>query len=174
MPNPFFSGRIPQDLYDRIEDHIKVSGESKTRLLVAALSKYVNFEPSVATTSFSEITDIKARLQSLELMVYELYQGKIDNTDNCVISIESDLVTDNDLISQVDDNIDNNLITDKLEPMNGAALNRRFNLPEGGIAKMKSKHKNNPQKFIEWTKTKDPDGIAWEFNEEKRLYCPIS
>ena len=42
--NPFFSGRIPQGLYDRIEDYRKETDESKTDVLIRALAKYVGYE----------------------------------------------------------------------------------------------------------------------------------
>ena len=42
--NPFFSGRIPQRLYDRIEDYRKETDESKTDVLIRALAKYVGYE----------------------------------------------------------------------------------------------------------------------------------
>ena len=42
--NPFFSGRIPQGLYDRIEEYRKETNESKTDVLIRALTKYVEYE----------------------------------------------------------------------------------------------------------------------------------
>lgn len=45
MPsNPFFSGRIPPELLDAIEKHRQLTGESKTDLLIKALSQYVGFQ----------------------------------------------------------------------------------------------------------------------------------
>jgi len=37
---PFFSGRIPQDLYDAVEKHREESGETKTEVLIRGLSEY--------------------------------------------------------------------------------------------------------------------------------------
>ena len=42
--NPFFSGRIPQGLYHRIEEYRKETDESKTDVLIKALAKYVEYE----------------------------------------------------------------------------------------------------------------------------------
>jgi hypothetical protein len=41
--NPFFSGRIPQQLLDKIEQHIAETGSSKTSILIRALGTYLEF-----------------------------------------------------------------------------------------------------------------------------------
>lgn len=46
MPSPFFSGRIPQELFDHVEAHRKSTDESKTDVLVKALTAYTGFESS--------------------------------------------------------------------------------------------------------------------------------
>lgn len=43
MPSPFFSGRIPQKLYERAESYCKESGDSKTELLIKALANYLDY-----------------------------------------------------------------------------------------------------------------------------------
>ena len=73
MANPFFSGRIPQELYDRVDQHIKESGEGKTQILINALSQYLGVEiskpkaSSVNTDLFlSELESLKDRVGLLE------------------------------------------------------------------------------------------------------------
>ena len=73
MASPFFSGRIPQELYDRIDQHIKESGEGKTQILINALSQYLGFEISTPKSSsvntdlfLSELESLKERVSLLE------------------------------------------------------------------------------------------------------------
>lgn len=73
MASPFFSGRIPQELYERVEQHIKESGEGKTQILINALSQYLGVEiskpksTSVNTDLFlSELESLKERVSLLE------------------------------------------------------------------------------------------------------------
>ena len=71
MASPFFSGRIPQELYDRVEQHIKETGEGKTQILINALSQYLGvevFKPIHLSTDIflSELEQIKGRLTVLE------------------------------------------------------------------------------------------------------------
>lgn len=72
MASPFFSGRIPQELYDRVDQHIKESGEGKTQILINALSQYLGVEISTPKPSnindlfLSELESLKERVSSLE------------------------------------------------------------------------------------------------------------
>ena len=73
MASPFFSGRIPQELYDRVDQHVKESGEGKTQILINALSQYLGIEISTPKSSnintdlfLSELESLKERVSSLE------------------------------------------------------------------------------------------------------------
>lgn len=72
MANPFFSGRIPQSLYDKVEQYISESGKSKTELLINALSNYLDFpvEAKQANNSNEElwivVKELQERMEKLE------------------------------------------------------------------------------------------------------------
>lgn len=61
----------------------------------------------------------------------------------------------------------------KLTPLRGIELAKRLKVNRGVPSKMKGKYKSNPQKFLEWSKARDPDGIAWEFNSATGFYHPV-
>lgn len=61
----------------------------------------------------------------------------------------------------------------KLAPLRGIDLAKRFRIDKGVPSQAKGRFKNSPQKFLEWSKSHDPDGIAWEFNPATKLYHPI-
>jgi len=69
---PFFSGRIPQSLYDALEEYRQQTDESKTDVLIKALSNYVNHpvEPPVSsqpgTVETSRITALEKKFETLE------------------------------------------------------------------------------------------------------------
>jgi len=44
MANPFISGRIPEDLFKKIEDHCKATNQNKTDILIKALCQYLDYE----------------------------------------------------------------------------------------------------------------------------------
>lgn len=75
---PFFSGRIPQDLYDALEEHRQRTNESKTDILIKALSSYVNHPVNppvslqVSAVEASRIDALEEKLEALEQELYSL------------------------------------------------------------------------------------------------------
>lgn len=57
------------------------------------------------------------------------------------------------------------------EPINGRSLASRFGLYKDSVAG--AKRSRTTKSFIKWTKSKDPEGIAWQFNPEDKLYHPL-
>lgn len=93
MPNPFFSGRIPVDLYERAEQYISETGESKTQVLINALATYLDFPISAqnlapASQVSKEIfSALEERVKILEELIGATEKSKtsvisINNTDN--------------------------------------------------------------------------------------------
>lgn len=94
MANPFFSGRIPQNLHDRVEQYINESGKSKTELLINALSKYLDFPVEAKQTNNSN-DDLWIVVKELQERIEKLEQG----------SITKDVITpDNKDITAIDKN----------------------------------------------------------------------
>ena len=106
MASPFFSGRIPQELNDRIDQHIKESGEGKTQILINALSRYLGVEistPKSSTNLFlSELESLKERVNLLErsqpkqlslLSPNNANDNKVITNDNSIMILTSKEVT---------------------------------------------------------------------------------
>ncbi|ANV92014.1 hypothetical protein [Picosynechococcus sp. PCC 8807] len=71
MANPFFSGRIPQDLFDHVEKHRDTTGESKTDVLVKALAAYTEFEgKALDNKAVPRFSELLKRLEKLENKVF--------------------------------------------------------------------------------------------------------
>lgn len=66
MAKPFFSGRIPQELDDRIKERIQETGETKSQILINALSQYLEKEPVIPRS------EINAKLAQLDIDIREL------------------------------------------------------------------------------------------------------
>jgi hypothetical protein len=49
-------------------------------------------------------------------------------------------------------------------------LSTRFGCDSALIRKQKSKYKDEPDKFIAWSKSRDPDGWGWQFDEIDRVF----
>lgn len=73
--NPFFSGRIPKELNERVVKHCEETGKTKTQVLVEALSGYLNIPiPESNPNLRSEVTkeqfaSLESRVTSLEALL---------------------------------------------------------------------------------------------------------
>lgn len=108
MPNPFFSGRIPPGLADKIEAHLLTTGETRSELLVRLLRAEVDDNTSDNTTDNNNdniLLDLISRVEKLEQMA----DNKLDNkTDNILIGLA--LHTD-------DNNTDNSIDNTQADPL---------------------------------------------------------
>ena len=80
MANPFFSGRIPPGLADKIDAHLLNTGETRSELLVRLLRSEVDDNKNNNATDNivdNTLTDVLIRLERLERLV----NNKADNKD---------------------------------------------------------------------------------------------
>ena len=123
-PNEFFSGRIPKGLLDAIEEYRQNTGESKTQVLINALSTYVNYSLPVSSLPNSppnswvdeKFNVLEQRIEALSHLATEVAELKrqieiiaprVDNksdirTDNAVVNKEQ-----LSLLENSDNEIDN-------------------------------------------------------------------
>ena len=69
---PFLSGRIPQDLHERIEEYCKEEYVSKTEVMIEALRKYLNCPSPIGENEAaleSKIKELEERLKQVEVTV---------------------------------------------------------------------------------------------------------
>ena len=106
--NPFFSGRIPQGLYDRIEDYRKETDESKTDVLIRALAKYVEYELEEDKPNIPPIQKTFDQIfQRLDLIEQELStlanrEKKQDTKQLKTLSDNKAITTDNKELTSFD------------------------------------------------------------------------
>lgn len=54
-----------------------------------------------------------------------------------------------------------------------AQLSERFGCDSALTRKQKSKYRDEPEKFIVWSKSRDPEGRGWKFDEEAKLFISV-
>ena len=124
MANPFFSGRIPPGLADKIDAHLFTTGETRSELLIRLLRAEVsddkdnnNSDNITDNKNDDVLSDLITRVQKLE----EAINNKPDN----VIARMTDNKTDNIFIGlafhEDDDNLDNR---EKLVPVDNKIDNK--------------------------------------------------
>lgn len=61
----------------------------------------------------------------------------------------------------------------ELKPLNGAELARRFGLTSKAVSNLRTKYQDQLERLTKYTRKKDPDGIAWQYNSSDKLYHPV-
>ena len=90
MANPFFSGRIPPGLADKIDAHLLTTGETRSELLVRLLRAEVDdnefdnkTDNKTDNVGDNTLSDLIARVEQLERIVNNKADNKLDKaTDN--------------------------------------------------------------------------------------------
>ena len=86
MANPFFSGRIPPGLADKIDAHLLNTGETRSELLVRLLRSEVDdnkLDNKTNNVGDNTLSDLIARVEQLERTVNNKADNKLDKaTDN--------------------------------------------------------------------------------------------
>jgi hypothetical protein len=91
MANPFFSGRIPPGLADKIDAHLSTTGETRSELLIRLLRAEVddNISDNDADNKTDNLlSELVARVEKLEQAINNKPDNTIDRaTDNKVDNI---------------------------------------------------------------------------------------
>ena len=85
MANPFFSGRIPPGLADKIDAHLLNTGETRSELLIRLLRVEVsdNKDNNVSDNIIDNtLTDVLIRLERLERLVNNKADNKLPASNN--------------------------------------------------------------------------------------------
>jgi hypothetical protein len=85
MANPFFSGRIPSSLAEKIDAHLLVIGETRSELLIRLLrAEVADNKPdnSIDNKSDNLLFDLLSRVEKLELAANNKGDNTVDNKPN--------------------------------------------------------------------------------------------
>ena len=85
MANPFFSGRIPPSLADKIDAHLLNTGETRSELLVRLLRSEVDDNKNNNASDNmvdNRLTDVLIRLERLERLINNKADKKRQANDN--------------------------------------------------------------------------------------------
>jgi hypothetical protein len=111
MPNPYLSGRIPVELDKQVDDFLARTGETKTQMLIKAVSAYIGVEaPPLKVTSDWRMENVEQKVAELEGAVKSLYEkiaaltAKIENPK---VQLEPIIAYENSSDNN-DNNADNN------------------------------------------------------------------
>lgn len=154
---PFIAARIPEDLSLKLEDYSKTTGESRTQIIINALSTYIGWSRSEdkGTAASGRLAALEQRVLELERLVKEPKQ--ISLLEGCYVPGTAESLSkkeESEPVIKIDNSFDNG--TNK-------SLITTTERPENHPAQQRSRH-------IGQMKTKDIPGLPGLENEDiKRL-----
>ena len=194
-PNEFFSGRIPKGLLDAIEEHRQNTGESKTQVLINALSTYVNYPlptsslPNSPPNSWvdEKFNVLEQRIEALSRLATEIAELKRQiaavipqpdnrfdiNVDNAVSVANREQLS---LLEEGDNKTDNTIDTsdndnvdnksdNNVLEFNHAEVAKRTSMAIGSVKNYHSKKKVIEKNGFRYTPKKSGKRAVWEAEE---------
>ena len=165
MANPFFSGRIPAGLAEKIDAHLLVTGETRSELLVRLLRTEVG-DNSTDNKPDNKIADLLARVEKLEQLINNKADNKIKPIIDNVVDNKSEGATEQG--DNNDDNVQPDLINNKDDNKLSLALTQKELATRLGCSTstLSRAAKAGEDKWAEvMIKYPDPDGYQWSLKE---------
>jgi hypothetical protein len=157
MPTPVTGVRIPLDLLAQI-DALAVDGKSRTDIILQLIQSGLGKEPPAKESDC--LTEIRASLIALNTRLTLVEQRSTKKPSAPKVTLEK---TREDASEGGSDEVEEGLALGLSE----RELSRRFGIDRTGI----TNNRNNPERLAAYSRTRDPEGIAWEFRDGR--YFPM-
>jgi hypothetical protein len=167
---------LPSDIDEKFQAFKKGRGIGDSQALILILTEFLGASHQVSCSNSLDIESLKSELLSELLRELDFRFGELKSelSSKSLMSIE----TTNESLKDVDVNhdslVDVKVDCEVIAQQTISELSKRFGCDPSLVRKQKSKYKNEPEKFITWSKSRDPDGRGWRFDEEVRLFAPAN
>ncbi len=163
---------LPPEVNDKFQAFKEERGLGDSQALIQILTEFLEVSQQVSYGSSLDIEVLKSELlrelsNELEFRFNELKSGLLSSSLKSVkISQESlkGVRVSQESLDAVE------LDSEFIERLTTAQLSARFGCDSALTRKQKSKYKDEPDKFIAWSKSRDPDGWGWRFDEIDRVF----
>ena len=152
---------LPPEVDEKFQAFKQERGVGDSQALILILIEFLEVSHQVNQGSSLYVKALKGELLS-ELL------GELDTKFN---ELKSELLS-----KSLETEINNDLLVshELVEHLTIAQLSKRFGCDAALVRKQKSKYRDEPEKFITWSKSRDPDGRSWQFDETAKLFTPVS
>lgn len=172
---------LPPDVDEKFKAFKEERGIGDSQALILILTEFLKVSQEVNRSSsldiealksellgeldfrFSELRDelLSKSLRSVEITQESLKHVKISHDSLANVQIAHDELK---TVGMEEEVIERPTITQ---------LSIRFSCNPSLVRKQKNTYKDKPEKFIAWSKSRDPDGRGWKFDEETKLFAPV-
>lgn len=152
---------LPSEVDEKFQAFKQERGVGDSQALILILTEFLEVSHQVSHDSSLNIEAVKDELLSELLGELDI---KFSELKSELLSKSLEAETNND-----------SLVSYELgERLTIAQLSKRFGCDAALVRKQKSKYRDESEKFIGWSKSRDPDGRGWQFDETAKLFTPVS
>jgi hypothetical protein len=175
---------IPTEIEDKFQAFKKEREVGDSQALILILTEFLGVSQQVAYSSNS-LENVKNELlielrgellkefMGFEQRFSELKSELLSESPEFLITKD---VSDKEILVVEEDlkpiQLSTNLLVDN-EGITINELSERLSCTTGDVKKERSRHKNDPQKFINWSKKKDYESCGWLFREGSELFYRV-
>lgn len=155
------TGYVDKDIYKKFREHCDRQQTTISKALETILTEYFELEENKDT-----IESLSEKVKKLSLRVSDL-----ENSKSQVKQKYSTGNTNNE-VKYNTSNVQSKTNHQKGDSLNTAQLAKRFAITRSSINEQKRNVKNNKktkQQYLDWTRSKDPDNLAWDYEGSKNF-----
>jgi predicted RNase H-like nuclease (RuvC/YqgF family) len=145
-------------------------------LVTESKNEVVELSNDLVTESKNEVVELSNDLVTeSKNEVVELSNDLVTESKNEVVELSNDLVTEskNEVVEPVQLDLlskSNKESFGEVQPLNNSELAKHLKVDASNLKKQMMKGK---EKFLIYSKSKDPNKIGWEYSEKEKLYYPL-
>jgi hypothetical protein len=162
---------LPPDVDEKFQAFKEERGIGDSQALILILTEFLKVSQEVNRSSSLDIEALKSELLGeLDFRFSELRDELLGKSLRSVEITQESLKhvkISHDSLKAV------NMDCDVIERPTISELSKRFGCDPSLMRKQKNTYKDKPEKFIAWSKSRDPDGRGWKFDEETKLFAPV-
>jgi hypothetical protein len=160
---------LPSEIDEKFRAFKQERGLGDSQALIQILTEFLGVSQEVSRSSLLNIEALKG----------ELLSELLSELDTRLGELKSELLSKPLKVENSDDSLVNQKVSDKIISSTVASfeqrptiaqLSARFGCDSALTRKQKSKYKDEPEKFVTWSKSRDPDGYGWQFDEVDKVF----
>lgn len=162
---------LPPDVDEKFQAFKQERGIGDSQALILILTEFLGVSHQVSCNDSLNIKTLRSELLGeVEVRFSELRSELFDKPLESVEIVQESLKEvriSHDSLTAV------NVDLEMIERLKIAEIADRFGCTPSLVRKQKNTYKDKPEKFIAWSKSRDPDGRGWKFDEEAKLFAPV-
>lgn len=171
---------LPSEIDEKFQAFKQERGVGDSQALILILTEFLEVSHQVTHSSSLSFEALKSELLSelsseLEIKFSDLKRELLSSLLKTEVVGGVSVVENSDSLSEllVSRELAERSTISQREGFTNAQLSERFGCDSALTRKQKSKYRDDPEKFITWSKSRDPEGRGWQFDETAKLFIPL-